>query len=364
MNAKSSDISVLHVITTIERGGAENQLRMLVSEQLKLGIKVRILAIKGKREIGFPESYGAVEIFHELSWTNRIRLIGELKQNPPHIVHSHLPHAEVFGFWGSWIIPRAKFIITRHYGSKFAPRMPKLISTVISRTVVSRADQVVAISETNAQYLINSAELKRLPKVISYGISMHRAMNPLPAHLKTLLDQRKRILCVARLSPEKNLEFLIRAVGELVTTMPGACLVIVGEGDLRSQLETLVDNLRLKENVFLLGRLGDLEGFYRHFDVTVQTSLFEGFGLAILEAMAEGSPVLVPQGTALHEVVGRDHSHFSYVPGSTPDFVQKLAALIESDGSYGQIAIDQATRFSISKSASEYLELYEDLIRR
>jgi glycosyltransferase involved in cell wall biosynthesis len=108
-------------------------------------------------------------------------------------------------------------------------------------------------------------------------------------------DVRPTILAVGRLVPYKGFHHLISLMPEIKRRVPGARLLIVGDGHRRSALQQLVDDLRLGDDVRLLGRVSEVElvDLYRSSWVLTSGSISEGWGLTITEAAACGTPSVV-----------------------------------------------------------------------
>jgi glycosyltransferase involved in cell wall biosynthesis len=103
---------------------------------------------------------------------------------------------------------------------------------------------------------------------------------------------RKVILNVGRLNPQKDQETLIKAFAKLATVYPEWDLRIIGEGELRAELEQLVGNLNLKNRIFLPGTTQNIAAEYQNADIFALPSRYESFGLATAEAMTHGLPVI------------------------------------------------------------------------
>lgn len=103
---------------------------------------------------------------------------------------------------------------------------------------------------------------------------------------KNISIEDKILLCVCRLSPEKNLEILIKAMAQQKNK--NIKLYIVGDGVLKSQLKDLIIKENVEENVKLIGAKDDVEKYYKLADVFILPSKYEGFGHVYIEALACG----------------------------------------------------------------------------
>ncbi len=121
------------------------------------------------------------------------------------------------------------------------------------------------------------------------------------------------ILSIGRLQPEKNFHGLIRAFAEVQKRHNDALLLIVGSGPLRERLLLLASSLGLAESVIVLPWARDVVSYYKTCDLYVQPSLYEGWGLAVVEAMASGAPVLMTNVGIAGELV-RDRETGLVIP--------------------------------------------------
>ncbi len=104
------------------------------------------------------------------------------------------------------------------------------------------------------------------------------------------IKKEKIILSVGRLEHQKNFQILIQAFAQIATAFPDWTLVIIGEGKDRTEIETLVTNLNLKNRVILPGHITDLSSYYQKASVFCLSSLWEGFPNSLAEALSYGLP--------------------------------------------------------------------------
>lgn len=165
-------------------------------------------------------------------------------------------------------------------------------------------------------------------------------------------DGRFTIGLSGRIAPRKQQQFMVRVTAGLRAIGLDAHLVIAGrahssELSYYDRLLELIKELQLEQHVVLHEGLGldDMPEFYRACDVVVQPSLAEGLGLAILEAMAAGRPVVVSDTTGLREVVPNHHLGLRLPPGAEETWVQAL----------GQLATDEEWRARLAANALSWV---------
>lgn len=185
---------------------------------------------------------------------------------------------------------------------------------------------------------------------------------------KRKLDYRGYVLCVGTLEPRKNLELAIRAyVGLPASFRQRRPLVIVGmRGWLTSGLESLMQPLVVTGEVRPLGFTSEatLAALYAGALALVYPSLYEGFGLPPLEAMASGTPVIVSDRSTLPEVVGT-----AGVQIAADDDAGLREALLRFDEDPAfwaqrvQASLSQASQFSWERCARETLAIYRNVVK-
>lgn len=293
---------VLHVITSIARGGAEHHLLMLAGGLAARGHIVSVAALKPPAELAQAFRARGVAA-HALGLTRyggigpALRLGALIAAEKPDLVHAHLPPAELYARLA--LLGRATpLVITRHNDERFAKVR---FERALSRWCFARASKGIAISDAVARWSISDPrgpglDARRLV-VIRYAL----AFAPPPPPAADLAGDGPLLVTVARLVPQKGLNVLLEAFARVP---PPARLVIAGEGVLRPQLAAQIERLGLAGRARLLGARGDIPAVLEAATLFVLPSRWEGFGLVLLEAMAAGRPIVATQVSAIPEVLG------------------------------------------------------------
>lgn len=170
------------------------------------------------------------------------------------------------------------------------------------------------------------------------------------------------LVSVGRLVEKKNQQAMIRAMAQL----PETCyLLLAGEGEKRAELEQLIAELQLTSRVFLLGNQSDIPYLVQHADIGLLSSSIEGFGLAAVEMMAAGLPVVCSAVPGLLEVAG--HTSLLADPSEPSTFTRLVVRLMEDKAYYHEMAErcrQKAAQFSIHSMADNYLSAYHELLDR
>jgi glycosyltransferase involved in cell wall biosynthesis len=179
---------------------------------------------------------------------------------------------------------------------------------------------------------------------------------------------QKFVLHVGTIEPRKNLSRLLDAFQSLLTDWPDLKLVLVGKkGWLYDPFFRHLQTLGLQECVFFPGYVeeADLPAFYQLAELFVFPSLYEGFGLGPIEAMACGTPVISSKRSSLPEVVGE--AGLLIDPIDTADLTTALRRVLtdpELRADLRQRGLAQAQKFSWAKATDELLNVYRSLTAR
>jgi glycosyltransferase involved in cell wall biosynthesis len=346
-------LKILHVITTIERGGAEKQLLILSREQRNRGYEVTVVYLKGNPELELEFLDSGVTIDNDLEGKNPLKqllLLWKLTRDKKQIVHAHLPRAELLS---AVVKPRGVFLVTRHNAEPFFPGAPRLISILCSRFVSHMSKYVIAISKAVSDYLYKSGEIpksRRIP-IVHYGF---------PADNQAQFSPKRsnRIGTVSRLVPQKDLVTLLDAFSIVLKEFSNLSLTIVGEGPDRDNLEIYTHQLKINDVVFLPGRTHDVDNFMKSLDLFILTSKYEGFGMVLLEAMSNQTPIIVSESLAALEVLG-DEYPLTFPIGDAKILAQCIIKSLNSNlEQYVQYGNSRLKRFSPSVMEQKIHMLY------
>ena len=358
--------SILHVITTIDLGGAEKQLLTLAACQKEAGFDVEVIFLKDKPTLlqDFLGQSIKVDLdFAQLGFLKQWLKLKRRKFQENSVVHAHLPRAELLC---ALSLKPKSFIVTRHNSEAFFPKCPAKLSKLLSRFVLRRSFASISISKAVANYLKTSGEMsgKQNNHVIYYGIkdtAVSSKSYPGVASGPILIGT------VSRLVPQKNIPLLLGALKELNSqASPEFNLIIVGSGHLETKLQSLSADLGIEKMVTWKGQLQEVLSFYRSLDVFVLPSDYEGFGLVLLEAMSQEVPVIARRISAIPEVMGEKHP--GLIDSTNPlDLALKIQELVfDQDAlrSYLQYQARRLGEFPIEKSQREHESLYLRLLKQ
>lgn len=355
---------ITHVITTIDRGGAEKHLLQLASAQTSKGLKVRVIFLKGSGELIREFEAGGCLVESNLankSILSQILRLRKILSGDSRVIHAHLPRAELL----TTISSRSKFVVSRHNAEKFFPGAPDFISRLLSRHVASKTYACIAISMAVKEFLSRSREWPSFPEitVIHYGVQ-RKALNLSLAKSQLLKNlgipsSSNVIGTIARVVPQKDYPTLLRAFKIVSGKYPNSFLVSVGEGYLQSQMNQLAIELGISEHIKWVGKVENVEDYLQLFDCFVLTSLYEGFGLVLLEAANAGLPIVASEISAIPEVLGREYKYLAH-PGDYEQFATLIIQSLNDKSSSELAKFNQGimNNFSVEKMLEKTLATY------
>ena len=358
---------VLHCITTLEPAGAQTLLLDLIARIDPARYACSIAYLIGDRGVA---ASGAPCPILDLSREGRFdplclpRLAGHLRAERIDLVHTHLVHGGVVGKLAAKLAGVGATVTTRHYARESKSR--SFVYRLEDR-LTGGADRVIAVSAAVREFLtsegiVEKEKVRLLPNAIDFArfdpARFARARAASPTVIGT----------IGRLHPQKGHDVLIRAFAELRRHCPGAKLEIVGEGAMRGPLQALIERLGLSDAICLVGnvppdRIPDrLAGW----SLFVLPSRWEGFGLALLEAMAMELPVVATAVEGTLELIEPDVTGLLIPPDDPPALSSAMAYLLadpERARAMGKEArARSAERYDLARAAMGLTAIYDELL--
>jgi L-malate glycosyltransferase len=290
-----------------------------------------------------------------------------IKDLTPDIVHAHDPHA----------VALASLALSFLTGGK----CPGLVASrrvafhlkahTFSRWKYHQVDCFIAASNAIQQMLIGDGIAPDRVVTVYEGIDLHRVQAEPFAniHAELWLPKQAPIVgAVAALTQEKGHKYLVDAAALVVREVPDARFVIFGEGELRPALERQIKDLHLDKHFVLPGFRADILSFIKSFDVFVMSSLFEGLGTSLLDAMALSKATVASDTGGIPEVVSHGETGLLVPPRDTRALASAIATLLkdpERRERMGRAGLERVTRlFSADQMVERTLGVYLNLKSR
>ena len=358
---------IMHVVTTLHRGGIETLVTELSKVQVQANHEVAVCAVRGLGVLAEAlQEIGAEVLCAAGDGSERLRSVGRLSRfifaRRPEIVHAHNSLPLVFAALGSGIGWRPRLVCTRHSiamdGNRGGPRRAEQLAiplcdafVAVSERVRKRAMAVGRISARRSVTIYNGVDTSRFFPTAS-GVLPH--------------PRTPRYIHVARLSEEKRHEDLLRALSIVLDSFPGARLLLVGDGPLGGELHQQCQCLGIADRVEFLGHRNDVPELLRDSDALVLASRVEGLPLTVLEGMASGLPVVATDVGGVCEAIQHGQNGL-LVPARQPGLLAQAMVEIVSDPERAKSMAREGRRiaeekFSLTAMATQYERLYQELL--
>ncbi len=233
------------------------------------------------------------------------------------------------------------------------------------RLVLRKYAAVVAVSDEVRQRLLKAGVREQKIHLVRNGIDLRPFDSARPALREELAPNNNPIVgLVGRLANEKGVDIFLHAAARVLVELPSTKFVVVGEGPDRDKLESLIDELKIRESVTMAGRRDDMPSVYASLDVMVSSSRQEGLPMAILEGMASRAPLIATAVGAVPTVVLDDRTGV-LVPPEDPELLAiEIVALLRDDARRKRLGTAARQHvedeYSAARMTADYLRLYEE----
>ena len=360
-------MKILQVITSLQTGGAEKLIVDVVPKYKHLGLDVDVLLFDGKdtpfkRQLEnagikvFSLGYGG-SVYNPLYI---LKLMPYLRKYD--IVHTHNTAPQLFAALGS-VLCSVVLCTTEHNTSN--RRRDWKWYRPIDKWMYSRYKKVICISDSTEENLRKSIDCNSDKICTIYnGIDFesYDKASPIAKDSITPYINRKVIAMVAGFRYQKDQETLIRAMSYVPKDVE---LWLIGDGERRTIIEQCVKEKGLENRVRLLGIRNDIPSILKTVDIVVQSSHWEGFGLAAVEGMAAGKPVVASNVSGLSQVVSNAGVLFPLGDDKAlADILNKLLTDYKYYNTVKGRCVKRAHKFDISKMVYKYCQVYQSLLEK
>jgi glycosyltransferase involved in cell wall biosynthesis len=330
---------------------------------------------KGVQPLVIPEL--GREINPLKDWMTLLKLYRLFRDWRPHIVHTHTAKAGTVGRMAARLAGVPVVVHTFH-GHVFHDYFGPLQSRVfigIERLLASLSDRIVTVSDGQRRELAEYgvASLDKIA-VVPLGFELDALLNcePLRGQLRRELgipDGMALVGIVARLAAIKNHRLFLDAARLIVEAGQEAMFLIVGDGELRVDLEAYVAELKLAERVIFTGWRRDLPRIYADLDVVALSSLNEGTPVSLIEAMAAAKPVVATRVGGVSDVILDKESGYLVQSKDAEGLARGILDLLRAPdraremGLAGRVAVHPkyASETLLANIEKLYLELLREL---
>jgi len=365
-----SSIPVLFVLPTLGAGGSEQVIFNLCVHLDRSYFPIVAAFRDGALREEMTDSGIEVHVLNRRSGIDLmliIKLLRIIRRKKIRIVNSHHFVSLFYAFWAARFAG-LPIIHTEH--SIWEMQSLSFFWTRCYRFFLKRIEMVSAVSETAFNYLRDAygIEEKRIGLVVN-GIDINRFKKAKEETVnRAALDLKPHDIVVGtvgNLRREKNQELLIRALALISRSSKSFKAVFIGDGPLRSQLESLAAALGVEDKVVFLGTRVDVPRFYGIFDIYCLTSRYEGLPLSLLEAMAAGVPIVATDVMGIREVI-RNNENGLLLPDNDAEELAKRILLLAENADLRNALSENGCRFvnehySLEKSVRNYEKLFRNV---
>jgi glycosyltransferase involved in cell wall biosynthesis len=375
---------ILHIITNLPIGGAQDNTLITVDGLNKHRYEVTLISasdgdwfkrakeIPGLRLIVVNQLLREINLFQDV--VALIKLYRLLKKGKYDIVHTHSSKPGVLGRIAAWLVGGHLIIHTIHGFPfhDFMHPMKRHFYIVIERLLAKFTHKLITVSKLNQRKAIqlHIAPPEKFMNIYS-GIHFDRfeniSINKNEKCREIGIDSNSKVIgMVGRLSTQKAPHFLINAVPTVLQHHPDARFIIVGDGELRPEIERLIKSLAIEKQVKILGYRSDIPELLMIMDIFVLSSSWEGLGRSLTEAMYLGRPVIATQVEGVPELVQHNKTGILVPPQNTQaiaDAIIDLLAHPQKATSLGERAKIRVSKDFCAQRMVEDIEcLYERLM--
>lgn len=300
------------------------------------------------------------------------RLAAFLSKRKPDLLEIHLPYPGIVGRVAGKFARISPILYVEHsLAVQRDLRRLRILSFLGNVLTYPLNDFIVTVSEDTRRDVQRYCFMKRPIQVVYNGIDLakidRRRANVVDIRRALgIPDSHKVVGHVANLLPKKRQEDLLKAAMNILKTFPLVTFIIVGRGPLDQKLRETACNLGISKNVIFTGFVDNLYEVMQTFDIFVMSSIYEGFGISLVEAMALGKPAVVTRVGGMPEVIEDGVSGLWAEPRAPEDLARKILTLLTNDDlrkTMGESAQQQATqKFDIRKRVAAMEGVYRKLL--
>ncbi|MDE3237531.1 MAG: glycosyltransferase [Paracoccaceae bacterium] len=368
---------ILHVIDGLGMGGAEQLLPRYLPKLAEQGFDPGVIVLQGRDSLRMRPALAQARVPVQLVEVSRLRhatqiaaflrTVGHLK---PDLIHTHLEFASLLGALAGRIFGRPVVSTLHTLDAPGLSSRGDMRRWLMYRALSNWTDRVICLTQGNAD-IARASGLGRAPVVIlPNGVATTPYDGPvdvlgLRASLGIPQDAPLAItVCVLR--PEKGVDVLIDAFPQALAAVPGAHLLIVGDGPERDRLTALARASSVADRIHFAGYRTDVAHLLRIADLFVLATLFDAQPTVIMEAMAARLPVVASDFAGVPDMVTAGETGLLVPPGDPAALAEAMVpflrdrALARAYGAAGRQRLEED--FSLDRQIGKLGLLYDELI--
>ena len=276
----------------------------------------------------------AMDLPERADWKSLRAMRDLLKSFRPDIIHTHGGTAGFYGRISSLSLPFVRRIHTYHgiHYLNFRSGWKRQVFTMIDRFLLGVTDKVICVAQSDFQLGLRAGVVSRKKGVVIHnGIDVRKFTGSKRRPKGSKSPRGKRIGTIGRLHVQKGHEVMLNAARILLDENPHSSFCIIGEGDLRGHLQAVAQRLGIESKVSFPGARTDTARQLSRMDVFVLPSLWEGFPIVLLEAMAARKPIVATAVNGVLEILEDGKDALLVQPNSPSALAEAILRMMKDE---------------------------------
>ena len=366
---RNREKTVIHLVEDMNVGGLEEVVATIAKNVDKHKYKVIIWCMVRGGEIAdeLKKNWIDIRILGITNYYNPINILKLtflLKSYKPTIIHTHTYFTNTIGRIAA-IAARIPTIITHVHNTYWHY---KARHRIIERLLSKYTDKVICCSNAVKNFVLQKERIAESKvETIYYGIVVDKftKRNEIKRPRRNIgINERDLIITtVASLTDKKGHKYALRAIREISRVINNIKYLIVGDGPLKETLMQMVIELEIDENVIFAGKRRDVSDLLNITDIFLLPSIIEGFGIALIEAMAASVPIVATNVGGVSEIIIDGTNGILVPPRDWVEITYALSALLTNSKKAQEIGtaghLTCIKKFYLDQMINKIEELYE-----
>lgn len=362
---------LLQITHDLELGGLQQVIVNLCRciDRDKYDIRVLCLREKGLYTHQLEEINVPVDLLPQTTDTDYfsfIKVARYLKEKKIDIIHTHNTQPLVDGVMGSLFSGRKHHIVHTDHARNFPDKTRYMIAEHLMSYFVYK---FVGVSEHTSENLAKYEKISKA-KIVTiengiYGKLYQNSIDVTEKRLKLGIDRSGFVIGTAgRFSEQKGLKYLLKAMPNILKTIPDAYLILAGDGELAPELKKLTVDLGIENRVNFIGTRQDMPDILKVLDIFVLPSIWEGLPMIILEAMAASLPILATDVGGVSRAIKHNRTGLLIPSKDSSEITNKIIELHSDLDLRKRLSTTAHNYFGEEFDASNMARAYEKLYEK
>lgn len=342
-------MNILYTITGLSMGGAETITVNLARQMQERGHTVMIMYLSGEQKVSVPDGVILKNLYLKKNPYGFLKSLRKAKKVirdfKPDVVHANMFHA-IFFTRLLRLFVKIPYLISTEHSNNFHGQVRRFCEHCTDFL----SDLNTNVSQMATDYFVQSGVFSKKKSIAMYnGVDMHRFCKKRNSELRTVLNIKNDdfvFINVSRFNEAKDHKTLLTAFNQVHRIKGNTKLLLVGDGELHNEISEIIEELQLNDSVILAGIRHNTEDFYNASDCFVLSSVYEGFGLVLVEAMACELPVISTDCGGTKEIIAEEDD---LVPVKSPELLAKKMISVMEASAEQRFAVGNRNRESVKK---------------